>query len=201
MRTRNSGDGDDGGGGVVADPKRRVIFLYGMVDTRFALAFTLALRDLARGSTKPILVMLNCPGGSIDDGLAIFDAIKSCPAPVDICATGQASSMGFVILQAGRRRLATPHATFLMHDGSMHLESGTTETIALALHMREIHERMHDIIADRCGKTREEVSLMELRTTALLPEAALVHCFIDGVVMNGRPQSGPQKPMKKRKKR
>ena len=72
---------------------------------------------LNQRSSKPIRMLLNSGGGSVMDGFAIYDSIRSSSAPIDIEVYGSAMSMGAIILQAGRRRLAHPNATIMIHEG------------------------------------------------------------------------------------
>ena len=66
-----------------------------------------------------ILFILNSPGGGWDEALAIYDRILRCPCPTVMEVYGAAYSGAPVILQAADRRLISPNATLLIHDGSI----------------------------------------------------------------------------------
>src|SRR5579863_606505 len=67
---------------------------------------------------KPILLVINSPGGSVDSGFAIWDQIKMITSPVTTLVTGLAASMGTILglCAAPGRRLATPYARFMIHQ-------------------------------------------------------------------------------------
>jgi ATP-dependent Clp protease protease subunit len=76
------------------------------------------LHVLQRLSGDPITIIMNCGGGSVSDGMAIYDAIRQCPCHVTIKVLGQASSMGAIILQAADHRIAYPFSRVMLHDGN-----------------------------------------------------------------------------------
>jgi ATP-dependent Clp protease protease subunit len=67
---------------------------------------------------KPIEVTISSYGGSIYDGLALYDALESAPCPITTKATGKVMSMGLVIYLVGDTRIATARATFMAHTAS-----------------------------------------------------------------------------------
>ena len=75
------------------------------------------LHILDRSNSEPITVILNTTGGSVFDGMAIYDAIKSCKSHVTVKATGSVMSMGTLILQAADKRVLSKNAIFMIHHG------------------------------------------------------------------------------------
>lgn len=68
---------------------------------------------------KPILFIINSPGGSVSDGLAIWDQVKMITSPITTLVTGMAASMGTIIGLCAtdkNHRLATPNARFMIHQ-------------------------------------------------------------------------------------
>lgn len=76
------------------------------------------LHILDSKSDDPIEVLMINPGGSFDDGMAIYDAIQLCRSPITIKVFGYAYSMAAVILQAADQRLLAPNAKVMIHYGS-----------------------------------------------------------------------------------
>lgn len=70
---------------------------------------------------KPILFIINSPGGSVDAGFAIWDQVKMITSPVTTLVTGLAASMGTILglCAAPGRRFATPYARFMIHQPSI----------------------------------------------------------------------------------
>lgn len=79
-------------------------------------------------SQEPITIIMNNPGGDVNHGLAIYDAIKACRSEVTIRAFGHAMSMGSIILQAGDRRIMAPNASQMIHYGYLGLD-GHAKTV------------------------------------------------------------------------
>jgi ATP-dependent Clp protease protease subunit len=75
------------------------------------------LHILDSKSDDPIEVLMINPGGSFDDGMAIYDAIQLCRSPITIKVFGYAYSMAAVILQAADERLLAPNAKLMIHYG------------------------------------------------------------------------------------
>lgn len=70
-----------------------------------------------KAKPQPIRIVLNTPGGDVTQGLAIYDAIKSCETQTNMYVFGSAYSMGAVLLQAADKRYMAPHSTLMMHYG------------------------------------------------------------------------------------
>lgn len=72
--------------------------------------------DYKNWERKPIKLFINSFGGSVYDGLALFDTIKQSKTPVHTISIGSSMSMGFWIYLAGHKRLVGEHATLMFHD-------------------------------------------------------------------------------------
>ena len=66
---------------------------------------------------KPIIILMNNPGGDVDHGMAIYDSIAACKNHVTIKVRGNAMSMGGYILQAANKRIMSPNSNFMFHIG------------------------------------------------------------------------------------
>lgn len=88
------------------------------IDSKTAEMAIKALHLLsASAPDKPIRIILCSFGGCVYSGLAIYDAIRSCPNYVTIEVMGAAMSIASIILQAGDHRVLHPNATIMIHDG------------------------------------------------------------------------------------
>lgn len=120
------------------------------VEHKMATTFIKNLHVLARQNNNPILVHLHSTGGNWCDGMAIFNAIRFCSAPVTIIAYAQASSMSGIILQAADYRLLMPDCEFMMHYSSVYSGGSivaTKSTIDFAY--ESLKKRMISIYAKR----------------------------------------------------
>lgn len=100
--------------------------------------------------SKPINMYVNSPGGSVYDGMSIYDTIKSLKCKVNIIATGMAASMGAFLLATGTGlRTCTPEARVMVHSVS----SGTGGTVHdQRIDMKEtefLQTRLHTLMADK----------------------------------------------------
>jgi ATP-dependent Clp protease, protease subunit len=107
----------------------------------------------AQDREKPITIYLNSFGGCWFNGIAVYDAIKNCPAHVDCYVIGSAMSMGSIILQAADRRLIYPHGTVMVHDGYETRVDDIPRTFQnWAEYSKRSQQMMYDIYAKRSGK-------------------------------------------------
>lgn len=100
-------------------------------------------RRVSDAGSPPVTLILNNPGGSWYHGLAIYDFIKSCPFQVNAEVYGHAMSMGSVILQAADKRIMSPDAKLMIHDGYMG--------------MGEVHPKIFEAWGAECKKTRKRM--------------------------------------------
>jgi ATP-dependent protease ClpP protease subunit len=122
------------------------------VEYRMATTFVKNLHILEHLSNKQnILIHMHTVGGEWGDGMAIYDAIRACKAPVTIMAHAQASSMSGIILQAAKRRVLMPHCEFLMHYGSVSVDSHSIAAKSVVLWNDSLHQEMLRIFAERAA--------------------------------------------------
>ncbi|PWB38645.1 MAG: ATP-dependent Clp protease proteolytic subunit [Parcubacteria group bacterium] len=99
--------------------KDRIIFLGDPIDDHVANTVIAQLLFLdAQDKTKPIKMYINSPGGSVTDGLAIYDTMQHVKSPVSTICVGMAASMGALLLAAGAfgQRFALPNSEILIHQ-------------------------------------------------------------------------------------
>jgi len=107
----------------------------------------------ARDAKKPILIVMKLGGGSWDEGMAIFDAIKAAPNHVTIISYAQASSMSSIILQAADRRILMPNSHVMVHDGTTEA-GGTWKQVESDIEFwRQIKDTCREIYATRMKGT------------------------------------------------
>jgi len=151
---------------------------------------TLAIRKLwyldAIAPGKPITLVINSPGGSVDAGFAVWDQIKMLSSPVTTLVTGLAASMGSVLslCAAKGRRFASPNARFLIHQPSIH---GAVHGQAsdLEIHAREIlrtRSRIIDLYVEATGKDQATIALAIERDTWLSAKEAKEFGLLDRIV-------------------
>jgi ATP-dependent protease ClpP protease subunit len=89
---------------------------------------------------KPIIIHMKTCGGDWQEGMAIYDAIKSCPSRVIILNYTHARSMSSIIFQAADKRIMMPNSYFMLHDGTYGIE-GTVKQVKSAVKFEERTEK------------------------------------------------------------
>ena len=131
----------------------RTILLFGEINAESAEKFIKSFHALQSASTAPITVILNSDGGDQDHGMAIHDTLASSSAHVTIKVTGNASSMGAVILQAADHRVVTPYSTVMFHLGETSTSSPSREAKNSAEYDLRYSAALDDIIYDRVNNS------------------------------------------------
>lgn len=167
--------------------KDRIIFL--SEDVNHATASLVVAQMLFLESEDPdkeIYFYINSPGGSITDGMAIFDTINYIKCPVSTICIGLAASMGAFLLAAGTKgkRYATPNAEIMIHQPliSGGLSGQTTEIKIHADHMVRTREKLNKILSERTGKPLEQIEKDTERDNFMTAEQALEYGLIDGIM-------------------
>lgn len=145
--------------------KDRKIFLVGAVTDESCNELIRKLLFMeSQDNTLPITLFINSPGGEVISGLAVYDTIRLMKSPVNAVVTGIAASMGSIILLAcdRERRMMLPSSTIMIHDcswGSRDMGGKKPLEIEQELNqLRHVNERLVGIIAERTGKSKEEVA-------------------------------------------
>ena len=167
--------------------KDRIIFLGTLVDDNIANVMIAQLLFLeAEDSESDISLYLNCPGGLVTSGMAIYDTIQYLKPDVQTICIGQASSMGAVLLAAGAsgKRQALPHARIMIHQ-MMGGFSGQAEDIDIQA--KEII-RMTDIVNEGLalptGRKIEQIAEDTQRDFYFSSQDAKEYGIIDEVMQN-----------------
>ena len=139
----------------------RIIFLGEEVNaTTASLVVAQMLYLEAQDPDKEIQFYINSPGGSVTDGMAIYDTMQYIKCDVSTICIGMAASMGAFLLSSGTKgkRLALPNAEIMIHQPSAGTQGQITD---MAIHLKRleiIKQRMNKILSGNTGKSLEEVT-------------------------------------------
>ena len=165
----------------------RIIFLGEEVNATTASLVVAQLLYLeAQDPDKDIQFYINSPGGSVTDGMAIYDTMQYIKCDVSTVCVGMAASMGAFLLSAGAKgkRIALPNAEIMIHQPSAGTQGQITD---MAIHLKRleiIKKRMNQILADNCGKNVEQVTADCERDNFMTAEEAKAYGLIDKVIYN-----------------
>lgn len=140
----------------------REIFLVNEVNAQTSNELLKQLMYLERqDSDSEITIYINSPGGEVISGLAVYDYISMMKAPVRTVCIGTAASMGAILFLAGSKRQMLPHTRLMIHDPSYnHNDIGGRKPHEIQHELdklNETREALAEIIAEKTGKTLEEI--------------------------------------------
>ncbi|MDP6432292.1 MAG: ATP-dependent Clp endopeptidase proteolytic subunit ClpP [SAR324 cluster bacterium] len=167
--------------------KDRIIFIGSPVDDNVANVMIAQLLFLeAEDPESDISLYLNCPGGLVTSGMAIYDTIQYLKPDVQTICIGQATSMGAVLLAAGAagKRQALPHARIMIHQ-MMGGFSGQAEDIDIqAKEIIRMTDILNDVLAHHTGRKIEQIAEDTQRDFYFSSQEAKEYGIIDEVMEN-----------------
>ncbi|HEV7855591.1 MAG TPA: ATP-dependent Clp endopeptidase proteolytic subunit ClpP [Herminiimonas sp.] len=165
--------------------KERVIFLVGPVNDQSANLIVAQLLFLeSENPDKDISLYINSPGGSVSAGMAIYDTMQFIKPNVSTLCTGLAASMGAFLLAAGEKgkRFSLPNSRIMIHQPLGGAQGQASDIEIQAREILYLRERLNSILAERTGKTIEEISKDTDRDNFMSAEAAVEYGMIDKVL-------------------
>jgi len=167
--------------------KDRIIFLGSPVDDNVANVIIAQLLFLeAEDPESDISLYLNCPGGLVTSGMAVYDTIQYLKPDVQTICIGQATSMGAVLLAAGAegKRQALPHARIMIHQ-MMGGFSGQAEDIDIqAKEIIRMTDILNEVLAHHTGRKIEQIVEDTQRDFYFSSQEAKEYGIIDEVMEN-----------------
>ena len=163
----------------------RIIFLGSPIDDMVANLIVAQLLHLESADPdKDISIYINCPGGSIYSGLAIYDTMQFVKPQINTICVGIAMSMGSLLLMAGAhgKRYALPNSRILIHQPSSGFEGQSTDIEIHAREVLNIRKRIDEIYALHTGQTEEQVHQDMERDRFFKPDEAVEYGLIDRVI-------------------
>jgi len=137
---------------------------------------------------SPILLVINSPGGSVDDGFAIWDQCKMIRSPVSTLITGLAASMGSIIsLCADKgKRFATPQSRIMIHQPMISgiIQGQATDLDIQAKEIVKTREKIVNIYSESTGKDFDTINRAIDRDTWMTAEEAKDYGLLDKIVEN-----------------
>lgn len=167
--------------------EQRKIFLWGAVETETARDIVEKLLYLeSTGPGQEILFYINTPGGSITDGMVIFDTIKMITSPVKVIVMGMAASMGSILLSAPKKgnRYLYKSSRVMIHQP---LIMGRIQAPAVDIHiqaqeMERLRRELNQILADASGQPLSKIEKDTDRDFYLTAEEAIAYGLADKIV-------------------
>ena len=165
----------------------RIVFLSGEVDNNSASLIVAQMLYLeAHDPDKDIQFYINSPGGSVTDGMAIYDTMQYIKCDVSTICIGMAASMGAFLLSSGTKgkRIALPNAEIMIHQPLGGTQGQTTDMQIHVERMLRIKKHLNEILAANTGKPLETICADTERDNFMSAEEAKEYGLVDKVIYN-----------------
>jgi ATP-dependent Clp protease, protease subunit len=163
----------------------RIVFLGTGIDDNVANIVLAQLLFLdADDPERDIHMYINCPGGGVYAGMAIYDTMQHLRAPVATYCVGMAASMGAILLTAGAdgKRNALPNSRIMIHQPSSGAQGTAADIEIAAKEILRTRERLNEIIAQHTGQPVDRVADDVDRDRFMSPAEAVEYGLIDRVL-------------------
>lgn len=167
--------------------KDRIIFLgqpIDDIDANLVIAQMIFLE--AEDPEKDIHMYINCPGGSVTAGLAIYDTMQYIKPDVESICMGQASSMGALLLAAGKKgkRYSLPHARIMIHQPLGGVHGQATDIDIQAREILRVRDEVNQILVAHTGQALEKIQKDTDRDFFMTAAQAREYGIIDEVIVS-----------------
>ncbi len=165
--------------------KERVVFIVGSITDHVANLVVAQLLYLeSENPDKDVHLYVNSPGGEVNSGLAVYDTMQFIKPDVSTVCTGQAASMGAVILAGGasEKRFALPHSRIMIHQPWGGFQGQATDIDIHAKEILKIRERLNQILSNHTGRDLDVVQSDTERDNFMSGDEAAEYGIIDRVI-------------------
>ncbi len=165
--------------------RNRIVFLGTPINDQISNVIVAQLLYLSSEDPEaPIQMYINCPGGQVYAGMAIYDTMQMIKNPISTLAVGMTASFGTVLLTAGTKgqRYSLPNATIHMHQPLGGASGQASDIEIQAREILRLKVRLNEILAKHTGKTIETVEQDTNRDFYLNAEGAVEYGLVDHVM-------------------
>lgn len=138
----------------------------------------------SQDASKDISLYINSPGGSVTDGMAIYDTMQYIKCDVSTICIGMAASMGAFLLAAGAKgkRYALPNCDIMIHQPSGGAKGQATDINIHAQHILKTKEKLNRILSEKTGQPYEVIATDTERDNFMDAEQALKYGIVDKII-------------------
>jgi len=138
----------------------------------------------AEDPEKDISLYINCPGGVVTAGLAVYDTMQYIKPNISSICMGQAASMGALLLAAGtkNKRYALPNARIMIHQPLGGVQGQATDIGIQAKEIMRMKARMNELLAKHTGQRLDKIERDTDRDFFMTAEEAKAYGLVDEVI-------------------
>lgn len=168
----------------------RIILLHDEVNSATASVVVAELLYLeGQDPDKDIFLYINSPGGSVSDGMAIYDTMQYIKCDVSTICTGMAASMGAFLLSSGAKgkRIALPNSEIMIHQPLISgggISGQVTDIQIRSNYLQRTKDRLNKILSENTGKDYDTICRDTERDNFMNADEALAYGLIDKVYKN-----------------
>ena len=163
----------------------RIIMLHDEVNSTTASLVVAQLLYLeGQDASQDISLYINSPGGSVTDGMSIYDTMQYIKCDVSTICMGMAASMGAFLLAAGAKgkRYSLPNSDIMIHQPSGGAQGQATDIMIHADHIIRTKQKLNKILSEKTGQPLEVIARDTERDNFMSAEEALKYGLIDKVI-------------------
>ena len=172
--------------------RKNQIYLFGVIDTAMAARVIPQMHYIEQKmidenlpkEERILTLLINSPGGSVSDGLAIYDTINMLECKVRTICVGLAASMGAFLLSSGSKgmRLALPNSEILIHQPLGGAQGQASDIIIAAKHIEHTRRTLNNILAMNTGKSVRQIAKDTDRDYTMTAQEAKHYGLVDQVL-------------------
>jgi ATP-dependent Clp protease protease subunit len=171
--------------------RERIVFVGFPVDDHIASLVIAQLLFLeSEDADKDIMLYINCPGGSVSAGLAIYDTMQYVKPKISTICMGIAASMAAILLAGGDhgKRTSLPHSKIMIHQPIGGTQGQATDIEIYTKEMLRTRDSLYEILSAHTGKTIEQIRKDSDRDYFMSPEEAKEYGIIDNILTRRVPE-------------
>ncbi len=176
--------------------RKNQIYLFGVVDTAMAARVIPQMHYIEQKmidenlppEERVLTLLINSPGGSVSDGLAIYDTMNMLQCKVRTICVGLAASMGAFLLSSGSKglRFALPNSEVLIHQPLGGAQGQASDIIIAAKHIERTRGTLNSILAMNTGRTMERIAKDTDRDYTMTAQEAQAYGLVDHILIPER---------------
>lgn len=164
--------------------KSRTVLIFGEVDMKMAERVTAQLLALAAQNSDPIRVIINSPGGHVESGDTIHDALRFCGPQVQVVGTGWVASAGALIYLGAEKenRFCLPNTRFMLHQPLGGVRGQASDISIQAEEIIKMRKRVNRLISERTGQPYDKIVADTDRDFWMSAEEAVAYGIVSRIV-------------------